>query len=88
MKMVDWHLTTTHIYTMEPELIAAITRLSEAHVRLADNVGRIADALHHTDGKVQDFTLADAIIWQMSQIGSAIEAVAAKLPEAIEDEKA
>lgn len=64
-----------------PELIAAINRLASAHEKLADNVGRMADALTHTEGKVEALTFADAMVERLGQMGTAMELIHDRMPE-------
>jgi hypothetical protein len=64
---------------MNPELIAALNRLADAHALFAANVGRLADALTHTEGKMTDLTTADALVEKLGHISSAISEVAENL---------
>lgn len=66
---------------MNPELIALLTRFVTVHEKLADAQCRIADAMHHTEGRLEGLTFADGLIYQLGRVADAIERVEDKLPE-------
>jgi isocitrate dehydrogenase kinase/phosphatase len=66
---------------METDLASAINRLATAHEKLAENVGRIADALSYVETKYEGLSFAEALVEKLRDTANAIDAVAEKMPE-------
>ncbi len=71
---------------MNPDLINAINRLADAHAKLADNVGRLADSFTHVEGRYEKHSFADALVWRLEQVSSSIDSVAGMMPEPTRNE--
>lgn len=74
------------IFRMNTELIAALNRLATAHEKLAENMGRIADALTFHEGRIEDLSAVDGVVDAINNIRSSIDSLPDELERAKQTE--